>query len=97
MVGGPLSCVYAEIVLKFCLKNRIYVGRLFSKFGKDLIRGCGEIGISLTLHAYLQFFFVFLPILKVQGVIAHTLLKISTIHLVFLRNYYQNVPVSVEK
>ena len=97
MLGAPLACVHAQIVLKFCLENRKYVGRLYSKFGKDQIRGYGEIGISLTMHVYLQFFFVFSAIFQVQGVKAHTLLNITTIHLAFLKTYYQNVPVSVEK
>ena len=95
MLGAPLACVHAQIFLKFCLENRKYVGRLYSKFGKDQIRGYGEIGISLTMHVYLQFFFVFSAIFQVQD--AKVCLKITAIDLALLKTYYQNVPVSVEK
>ena len=42
--------------------NRKYDGRLFSKFGKYLLMGCGEIGISLTVHVYISNFSLYFQI-----------------------------------
>ena len=63
------SCVHAHdrIVQKICLENRKYVGSSSLKFEKDLLCGCGEICLSLALHVYLQFFFVFSDIFQIQG------------------------------
>ena len=63
------SCVHAyePIILKITLENRKYVGSLSLKFEKDLLCGCGEICLSLAMHVYLQFFFVFSDIFQIQG------------------------------
>ena len=58
---------HERIVWKISLENKRYVGSLSLKFEKDLLRGCGEICLSLALHVYLQFFFVFSAIFQVQG------------------------------
>ena len=62
------SCVHAQerIIQKITLENRIYVGSLSLKYEKDLLHGCGEVCLSLAMHVYLQFFFVFSPIFQVQ-------------------------------
>ena len=63
------SCVHAheQIIQKINLENRKYVGSLSLKFEKDLLHGCGEVCLSLAMHVYLQFFFVFSAIFQVQG------------------------------
>ena len=63
------SCVHAHerILWKIRLENRKYVGSLSIKFEKDLFRGFGEICLSLEMHVYLHFFFVFSAIFHVQS------------------------------
>ena len=62
------SCVHAHerILWKIRLENRKYVGSLSIKFEKDLFRGFGEICLSLEMHVYLHFFFVFSAIFQVK-------------------------------
>ena len=42
-----------------CFFNRKHVGILGLKFEKDPLRSCEEICISLVMHVYLRFIFVF--------------------------------------
>ena len=68
IIHDKCSCVHAHerIIQKITLENRIYVGSLSLKYEKDLLHGCGEVCLSLAMHVYLQFFFVFSAIFQVK-------------------------------
>ena len=45
--SGSNAPKLAQIVLKFCLEIRKYVGSLSLKFEEDLLRGCGALASSI--------------------------------------------------